>query len=711
MKKAGFVAVFLALLLGVFGQALARECPPFTVATTFRYVPLPAEEIRSVSLRGSFNNWDEWPMEKQPDGSWAITVCLEPGEYQYKFYINGQWPKDMATARGGGPVDPEAHGYVDDGFGGQNAIRIVTLPRETFFAHHDPANPAFLSRADERWVVRILVAPGFVETIELITDQGSWPLEKHLSWEDGEVWRAAVDLPFGFSYRFQIRLVGGEERVFPEPEGSVLRAPTQDRFPQLAWVGETIGYQIFPDRFYNGDPENDALALPTDEANFNPLAPDPILSAWSDPITPLHCCHQYFGGDLRGIREKLDYLADLGVGLIYLNPVFVSGSTHGYDTHDYLEVAPRLGTQEEFRTLLDEAHARGMRVIFDFVPNHTGVGFWAFQDVVRRGPESPYWDWYFIRRWPFTPGDGAAYEGWWGLGSLPKLNTENPEVFQYLLDVALYWLEFGFDGMRIDVPNELRNAQEFFSRLRAEVKARNPEFYIVGEIWQIAPEWVRGEMFDSLMNYALGRDILLRYARGQLSGEEALARLSRYYAAYGENVTAMGFNLVSSHDTSRILSDLGGGDVGEVPSAEAVARLKLLAALLYTQPGMPVIFQGEERGLLGKKENFDAHRYPIQWDYLNSEIFAHLQKFAVWRETIPALTESKIKVFSAKGPVLAYFRGEENGVLVVANNSTRPVPFPLPEGRWRVLESGARLSGSTVVPPLYAWVLVREPGP
>jgi glycosidase len=162
------------------------------------------------------------------------------------------------------------------------------------------------------------------------------------------------------------------------------------------------------------------------------------------------------------------------------------------------------------------------------------------------------------------------------LGSLPKLNTANPEVFEYLLQVALYWLDFGFDGMRIDVPNELLNAEEFFSRLRAAVKAKNPEFYIVGEIWQIAPEWVRGRMFDSLMNYALGRGILLRYAKGEISGEEALARLSRYYAAYGENVTAMGFNLVSSHDTSRMLSDLGGGDIGDTPSLEVLTRFKLL---------------------------------------------------------------------------------------------------------------------------------------
>lgn len=708
MRKAGFVWVSLALGLGVLGQAMEQECPPFTAAVAFRYVPLPGENVVSVSLRGSFNNWGEWPMEREPDGSWAITVCLEPGEYQYKFYINGRWPKDMATARGGGPVDPQAHGYVDDGFGGQNAVRVVTLPVETFFAHHDPANPAFLCRADGRWVARILVAPGFVENITFLTDHGSWPMERQLVWENGEMWRISVDLPPSFSYSFKMRLLGGEEQRVPESAVSFFQAPSRDPFPQVSWVGKTVGYQIFPDRFQNGDPTNDELALTTEEANFSSFASPPLLSAWHDPITPLHCCHQYFGGDLRGLREKLDYLVELGVGLIYLNPVFSSGSAHGYDTHDYLEVAPRLGTRAELRELLDEAHARGMRVIFDFVPNHTGVGLGAFQDVVKHGPESPYWDWYFIRRWPFTPGDGTAYEGWWGLGSLPKLNTQNPEVFDYLINVALHWLEFGFDGMRVDVPNELANARGFFARLRAEMKARNPEFYMVGEIWQISPQWVRGDMFDSLMNYALGRDILLRYARGDLSGEEALSRLSRYYAAYGENVTAMGFNLVSSHDTSRMLSDLGGGDLGDAPPPEALSRFQLLTTLLYTQPGMPVIFQGEERGLLGKKENFDAQRFPIQWDGVNSAVLTHFQALAQLRRDLPELGESKLRVFSAKGPVLAHFRGEADRVLVVANNSTRPVPFPLPEGSWRVWKSGAVLRKSTVVPPLHAWILIRE---
>lgn len=703
----GLVLAWLAAG-GLFLPA-AGQCPPFTVPVIFTYIPLPEEEITSVSLRGSFNNWGEWPMEQQPDGSWAITVCLEPGTYQYKFFINGQWPHDMATARGGEPVDPEADGYVDDGFGGQNAIRIVRLPTGEFCLRHQPEDPAYLSVADGQLVIRIQVSPNFVKELRLVTPEGEHPLERQLSWPDGELWRASLPLS-PLEYRFQGTRTDGEAFSLPPAEEAPFSFSGEDPFPQLGWLAGGVAYQIFPDRFLNADPENDPLALETDAANFSPFSPQPLLSGWSGPVTELHCCHQYFGGDLAGIIRKLDYLQELGVTLLYLNPVFDSGSAHGYDTHDYLRVAPRLGTEAKLRQLLAEAHARGMRVLFDFVPNHTGVGFWAFQDVVRDGPASPYWDWFFVRRWPFTPGDAAAYQGWWGLGSLPKLNTGNPQVREYLYQVALHWLEFGFDGLRVDVPTELVDAPGFFRELRRLVKGRFPEAYLVGEIWQLAPQWVQGDHFDSLMNYALGRDVLLRYAQGELSGEEALGELGRYYATYGENVVGIGFNVVSTHDTSRMLSDLGGGGLGDEPSPEALRRLKLLATLLFTQPGVPVIFQGEERGYLGEKENHDAQRYPIQWDQVNEEALAHFRGLAQLRREIPALLSSTLWTYAAQDGVLAYFRGHRREVLVVANNSPRLVVFPLPAGRWRVLESGAVLTASAVVPPLYAWVLLREVG-
>jgi len=707
MSRGLVPALALGLAVGGLGLLTAAQCPPFTTPVTFTYIPLPGEAVTSVSLRGSFNNWGEWPLEEQPDGSWTLTVCLEPGTYQYKFFINGQWPQDMATARAGGPVDPEADGYVDDGFGGQNAVRIVRLAAGEFYLRHQPEDPAFRSVADGRLVLRVQVPPGAVEELRLVTPKGEFPLERQLAWADGEMWRVALPLE-PLSYRFSGTRSDGEPFALPGPEAPPFQFSGEDPFPQLDWLRGAVGYQIFPDRFYNADPENDRLALESDAHNFSPLSPAPLLSGWSDPVTELHCCHQYFGGDLAGIRERLDYLQELGVSLLYLNPVFDSGSAHGYDTHDYLRVAPRLGTETELRQLLADARARGIRIIFDFVPNHTGVGFWAFRDVVERGPESPYWDWYFIRRWPFTPGDAAAYQGWWGLGSLPKLNTGHPEVKHYLFEVVLHWLEFGFAGLRVDVPTELIDAARFFAELRSLVKARFPEAYLVGEIWQLSPQWVRGDGFDSLMNYALGRGVLLRFAQGELSGEEALGELGRYYAAYGENVVGMGFNVVSTHDTSRLLSDLGGGGLGAVPPPEALSRLKLLATLLFTQPGVPVIFQGEERGLLGDKENHDAQRYPIQWDQGNEEVRQHFQRLARWRSELAALTSSHLATWSAQGGVLAYFRGQGREVLVVANNSPRPEVFSLPPGRWRVLESGATLSGSTVVPPLYAWVLLQE---
>ncbi len=685
---------------------------------TFTYIPLEDEELISVSLRGSFNSWGEWPMEKQPDGTWSITVDLEPGEYQYKFYINGKWPQDMSTARAGGPVDPNAVGYINDGFGGQNAIcRIKEEVTGGVNLVHNPDDPAYLCIADERLVIRLKTSPHKVAKVFLVTDEGKWPMERQLQWEYGEVFRLSLELPDSLKYRFLGYTIDGTEFSLPEDPSQSFRFDGIDSFPQLKWVSQSIIYQIFPDRFYNGNPENDVLALKSDEFHYNQLwaqnklwaKEGPSLANWNAPISSQHCCHQYFGGDLAGIIEKLDYLKELGVTALYLNPIFDSGSAHGYDTHDYMKVSPKFGTEEDLQELLNEAHKRGMRVILDFVPNHTGLGFWAFQDVVKNGENSPYWDWYFIHKWPFTPGDPAAYEAWWGVGSLPKLNTGNPEVKEYLLEVVSHWLNFGADGWRVDVPNELVKAKEFFNEMRQLAKMEKEDAYLIAEIWQLDPSWVQGDQYDSLMNYALGRDILFNFAKGSIDGESALANLSRYFAAYGENVTAMGFNLVSSHDTGRILTDLGGGNFGDSPNPKTVERLKLLSTLLYTLPGAPVIFQGDERGILGEKEFYDSHRYPIQWDTADESLISHYKKLAQLRSEIPALTSSVIRVYYGTDNLLSFFRGEQSSgqVLIVANNGTETVKFELPFGNWRSVTEGEVLQGTIYIPSLQVRIFER----
>jgi len=701
----------LSIIFPINGLVLAAEF-------TFTYLPLEDEEVVSVSLRGSFNSWDEWPMEKQPDGTWNITVDLEPGEYQYKFYINGKWPQDMSTARAEGPIDPNATGYINDGFGGQNAVcRIKEEVTEGVVLVHNPDDPAYLCIADERLVIRSKTSPRKVAKMFLVTGEDKWPMERQLQWEYGEVFRLSLEIPDSLKYRFVGYTIEGTEFYLPEDPSQSFFFDGIDHFPQLKWVSQGIIYQIFPERFYNGNPENDSLALMSDEFHFNKqwaqnklwAKEGPSLANWNDLVSTQHCCHQYYGGDLAGIIEKLDYLKDLGITVLYLNPIFDSGSSHGYDTHDYLKVSPKFGSEEDLQELLNEAHERGMRVIFDFVPNHTGLGFWAFQDVVKNGENSPYWDWYFIHQWPFIPGDSSAYEAWWGVGSLPKLNTANPEVKEYLLKVVSHWLNFGADGWRVDVPNELVKAKEFFNEMRQMAKMEKKDAYLIAEIWQLDSSWVKGDQFDSLMNYALGRDILLNFAKGSINGEGTLANLSRYFATYGENVTAMGFNLVSSHDTGRILTDLGGGNFGDSPRAEAVERLKLLSTLLYSLPGAPVIFQGDERGILGEKEFYDSHRYPIQWDTVDENLISHYKKLAQLRQEISALTSSVIRDYYGTGNLLSFFRGEQGKgeVIVVANNGTETVKFELPSGNWRSVTEGEILQDSIHIPSLQVRILER----
>jgi len=713
MRK--FVVLFwllcLLIVFGIISLALAAEF-------TFTYVPLEDEEVVSVSLRGSFNSWGEWPMEEQSDSTWNITVDLEPGECQYKFFINGKWPQDMSTARAGGPIDPNAIGYINDGFGGQNAIcRIKEEVTEGVVFVHNPDAPAYLCIADERLVLRLKTSPHKVAKVFLVTDEGKLPMERQLQWEYGEVFRLSLELPDSLKYRFVGYTIEGTEFSLPEDPSQSFFFDGIDHFPQLKWVSQGIIYQIFPERFYNGNPENDVLALKSDEFHYNEqwaqnklwAEGGPSLANWDNPISSQHCCHQYFGGDLAGIIEKLDYLKELGVTALYLNPIFDSGSAHGYDTHDYMKVSSKFGTEEDLQELLNEAHKRGMRVILDFVPNHTGLGFWAFQDVVKNGEDSPYWDWYFIHKWPFSPGDPSAYEAWWGVGSLPKLNTRNPEVKEYLLKVVSHWLNFGADGWRVDVPNELTNAKAFFNEMRQLAKMEKPDAYLIAEIWQLDPSWVQGDQYDSLMNYALGRDILFNFAKGSIDGEGTLENLSRYFAAYGENVTAMGFNLVSSHDTGRILTDLEGGNFGNLPNPGAVERIKLLSTLLYTLPGAPVIFQGDERGILGEKEFYDAHRYPIQWDIADENLIAHYKKLAQLRSEIPALTSSVIRVYYGTDNLLSFFKGEQGNseVLVVANNGTETVKFELPYGNWQSVIEGGVLQGTIYIPSLQVRIFTR----
>ncbi|MFC6662298.1 alpha-amylase family glycosyl hydrolase [Deinococcus multiflagellatus] len=215
------------------------------------------------------------------------------------------------------------------------------------------------------------------------------------------------------------------------------------------------------------------------------------------------------------MADKLDYIASLGVNAIYFCPVFQSAANHRYHTHDYYQVDPMLGGNAALRHLLDEAHARGIRVVLDGVFNHASRGFFQFNDLLEQGEGSAYRDWFHPSAWPLNAYDEskpANYAAWWGNRALPKFNTDTPAVREFLWDVAEHWIRFGIDGWRLDVPNEIDD-DAFWQEFRRRVKAINPDAYIVGEIWGDAHRWLAGDQFDAVMNYHFTRPCLAFLAR------------------------------------------------------------------------------------------------------------------------------------------------------------------------------------------------------
>jgi cyclomaltodextrinase / maltogenic alpha-amylase / neopullulanase len=689
------------------GAACAPGAPPATAdsAFTFRYVAPPgAPAIQSVAVPGTFNGWSTsaLPMTRQADGSWQASTVLPDDRHEFKFFINGTWPADMCRdSTWGHPArEYRIHDGADcaaDGNGGRNAIVDVrSVPDTGLGFRHDPLAAAHLSHAAGRLSLRFLVNAGQVQRARV--HAGGLTSEMHLqmSYRGRDVWR--VSLPTGTRrYSLALDTPSGERSFGPFDVGDSL-------FRDIPWVASAVGYQIFPERFRNGDRSNDSLALSTDEYAY--LHPSqrgdrPVLSPWNGRVTEQHCCHQYFGGDLQGVIDGLDHLQALGVTLIYFNPLFHAGSAHGYDTWDYLHVDPALGTDATLALLLRALHARGMRAIWDFVPNHVGVGHPHFLDAVARGPASPYWRWFSFKVPPaeIRIGDGAHYDGWWGYGSLPELNTREPDVMRYLMDVVTHWLRFGFDGIRVDVPGDIDNRREFFREFRRTARRARADAYLVGEVWQRNAGWLQGDEFDALMNYAVGQDVIERYVTRALPAGDALHAMAQLYAEYPEASTAMQFNVISSHDNARLLTKVGGGALGAVPGAAAKARQRMASALLFALPGVPVTFQGDECAFLGTGGGREENRYPLQWDACDVQMRAHYRQLAHVKRTLPALASPAVRI-PVDAPLLTFVRGEPGAgeLLVAANGGAADVMLPLPPGEWADVFAGTVYAGQAPMP-------------
>lgn len=463
-----------------------------------------------------------------------------------------------------------------------------------------------------------------------------------------------------FVYMFELH--DGEEVVIYGEKGftSSLDDNRFFRFPYLnaidvfdapAWVQNTIWYQIFPERFENGNPAR--------KTNVN--------GEWGDVPKP----DSFFGGDLEGIIQHLDYLTELGITGIYLNPIFESPTNHKYDTTDYLRIDPQFGDEETFKALVKECHTRGIRVMLDAVFNHCGYGFAPFQDVLKNGAKSRYADWFHITSFG-EEGEHPSYETFAFVPEMPKLNTSHPEVKEYLLKVAKYWIEeCDIDGWRLDVANEVDH--KFWRQFRNAVREIK-DVYIVAEIWNDAMPWLQGDQFDAVMNYPFTEAVIDFIAKRKIGAEKFANEIINHLQLYPDNVSEVLFNLLGSHDTPRILTEC----------QEDKTRLKLAFLLLMTYPGSPSIYYGDEIGLTGNGDDFAYYRKCMEWDPKKQDqnLLTFMKRLIQIRKTYSALTDNArfglIEANNDSG-LLVFTRGEGQQRIVVAlNNGEASVNVILP---------------------------------
>lgn len=414
------------------------------------------------------------------------------------------------------------------------------------------------------------------------------------------------------------------------------------------WARERVFYQIFPDRFFNGDPANDP----------------PGTVPWDSLPTR----DNFFGGDLTGIRAKLDYLERLGIGALYLTPFFRARTNHRYDTSDYLQIDPAAGRLDDFRALVRVSHQRDMCLILDAVFNHCGDGFWAFEDVVRRGAESPYAGWFSVNSYPITM-TPPSYQTCGGAAFLPKLNHADPAVRDYLLKVARYWLEQGADGWRLDVPWKV--PLDFWRAFRAEVLKVRPDAYIVAETWRGTAPWLGGDTVHGVMNYRLREAILDYCAWDHMDAEDFDYELAQLRAEHGASAPYH-LTLLGSHDTARILTVCGG-------DAE---RARLAAILQFTYIGIPMIYYGDEIGMAG--ENDPLCRAGMIWEERrwNMRLYETYRRLIALRRAHAALTHGGFEPLTVFNAVYAYHRfQDEESVVVVLNPREARQEVRVPLGR------------------------------
>ena len=404
-----------------------------------------------------------------------------------------------------------------------------------------------------------------------------------------------------------------------------------DLHNKVAWCDKSVFYQIFVDRFHIGKTKKNT---------------DYIDKKWGELPEP----KGFFGGDIKGITEKLDYLNDLGINAIYLTPIFQSPSNHKYDTIDYETVDEMFGTNSDLKELVENAHQRGIKILLDAVFNHCSYLCKQFQDVLRKGKQSEYYDWFIIHG-DRPDLDNMNYECFAACNYMPKWNTNNNEVQNFLLHIAVKWIkEYGIDGWRLDVADEV--SHDFWRNFRKAVKNEKPDAMIIGENWHDAFPWLQGDQFDSIMNYSFTKACLDYFAFGKYSAKQFCDRLSEILMRNTDQVNEMMLNLLDSHDTERFLTNAG----------ENKSKLKCALAVMFFFVGMPCIYYGTEIGMSGGYDPDSRRTFDWNENHWDKDLFQTIKELIRLRKE---KIKGKLRMFT-EGELFVI---EREKIFLVVNNT------------------------------------------
>ncbi len=443
----------------------------------------------------------------------------------------------------------------------------------------------------------------------------------------------------GFFSKDTIKLMG--DRYFQYP---VVNDIDLHREPK--WVNEAVFYQIFPDRFRR--------------AESSAVTPTP-LTPWGEKPKG----DSFYGGNLQGIIDSIDYLKELGVNGFYITPIFKSPSNHKYNTADYLEIDEHFGDKKLFLELVQKAHANGIKVILDAVYNHCGVDFAPFKDVLQNGESSRYKDWFYIDSFPVTPSN-PNYKTFGFYGDMPRLNTANSEVLDYLIGAATYWIkEFDIDGWRLDVADEVDHT--FWREFRKAVKAVKPEALIIGENWHDCSPWLNGDQFDSAMNYPVTNAAGDYFAKRVIDATEFEQRLSGAIMRNTAQVNFSMLNLLDSHDTPRFLTQCN----------EDISLLRNAVLFIMSYVGIPCTYYGTEIGMVGDGDPDCRRTFNWDRDSWDMGLYEYYKKLIQIRKTTDPLKYGETYMYSRNDLFILRRSYNDQNVWVVINNTDKALTLDL----------------------------------